>query len=113
MKDLTKYAGKRMPYAEADDYVARLIDRCADNAVSGKRNLKRHPAVVKWLSIGISAAAVLIAGVLVFPLLSKDKAFDSYHNSMPLSEVLSSMSDEDLMCVSYYELDDLTEYNEE
>lgn len=113
MKDLTKYVGKRMPYAENDEYVAQLIDRCTDKAISGKPNTQHRPTLIKWLSAGASVAAVLITGVLVFSLQSKDNAFDSYHNSMPLSEVLSSMSDEDLMCVSYYELDDLTEYNEE
>lgn len=117
MKELDEYAGKRMPYVESDDYVARLIDRCADRAVAGEHKTKSRPMPLRWLSAGVSVAAVLVAGVMVFSKFNTDtdSMYESYRNSnsMSLSEVLTSMSDEDLMCVSDYEIEDITEYEEE
>lgn len=111
MKDLEQFAGKRMPYKESDDYVARLISECADNAVNGKRVARKAP-VVRMVWQMASVAAVLALAVVLFVNLSKDSDYDRYLSSPALSEVLSQMSDEDLMCVSYYEVDEIPEYDE-
>ncbi len=108
MKELDKIAGKRLPYKEDNDYVAQLVARSADMAVNGATH--KHNVVVRWRRIILSAAAVLIFGLLFFSKLNDESEYDKYQNSMTLSEVLDSMSDEKLMCVSYYEIEDIPEY---
>lgn len=110
MKELDKIAGKRLPYKEDNDYVAQLVARSADMAVSSVKISHKRNVVVKWGRIIISAAAVLIFGLLFFSKLNDESEYDKYQNSMTLSEVLDSMSDEKLMCVSYYEIEDIPEY---
>ena len=56
--------GKRMPYAESDDYVSNLVDACADKAVSQStisfRN--RHNARIAYY---VSVLAAVVAPVVI------------------------------------------------
>lgn len=110
MKELKDKVGKKLPYREGNDYVAHLITRSADVAINGAVASSKSSVVLRWSRIAVSAAAVLILGLLCFSKLNSESEYEAYKNSMSLSEVLNSMSDEDLMYVSYYEIEDIPEY---
>ncbi len=110
MKELKKKVGKSLPYSETDDYVAQLITRSADAAISEVVPSRKRSVVLHWRKIAVSAAAVLALGLLCFSKLSGESDYEKYQNSMPLSEVLNSLSDEKLMHVSYYVIEDIPEY---
>lgn len=111
MKTIEQFAGKRLPYKENDEYVSRLISECADNAIKTATTVQRG-SVKKVIWRVTAVAAMLVLGVMMYYNLTKESDFDRYLNSPTLSEVLSQMSDEDLMCVGTYELYDIPEYEE-
>lgn len=111
MKELEEFAGKRMPYREGDEYVSRLIADSAERAIAGAAVARQRRAAVILPRL-IAVAAAMALAVLVFTALNKDSDYESYRKSPTLSEVLNSMSDESLMCVSSYEIEDIPEYEE-
>lgn len=112
MKAFNEFAGKRMPYKESDDYVARLIERSADRAISEAGAVRPRVAIIRWASVAASVAAVALCAVLLFSKLNDDSTYEMIQNSMSLSEVLNSLSEEELMCVSDYTIEDIPEYDE-
>lgn len=109
--DMKQFPGKRMPYKESDEYITSLIQNCADRAVKGdmissKINVKR----IMWQVSAV--AAVLIIGFLAFFNLGTDSEYQRYLDSAPLNEVIASMSDEQVMDLYCYELDEIPEYYE-
>ena len=110
MKELEKFAGKNMPYNESEDYVAQLIERSANRAIKTAASAPKRGKVLRWTLEAISAAAVLLIGVLSFVDLNRESDFEKIQNSMTLSEVLNSMSEEELMSVNCYVIEDIPEY---
>lgn len=109
--NMEQFPGKRMPYKESDEYVAQLIQNCADRAV---REARKSPfQKVKHIAWKVgAAAAILVVGVLMFFSISNDSEYDIYMQSEPLADVLASMSDEQVMDLYCYELDEIPEYYE-
>lgn len=112
MKELEKIAGKRMPYKEDNDYVARLIARSADVAVRKSSRSEKRNVIMRLGRVLIPVAAVLLLVVLLFTNLNNESEYEKYQNAMTLSEVLNSLSDEELMCVSSYVIEDIPEYEQ-
>lgn len=117
MKADFETVGKRMPYVETEEYVSRLVDRCADRAIARSK----HPArSVFSRSIGIAAtsmAAALIAAALIIPVVTDNRATgptaETIAQSSSLSDVLSAMSNDELAALDYYSFDDLpSDYDE-
>lgn len=110
MKEFDEFAGKRMPYKESEEYVARLMESCAKRAIEAGEVKRKRGSVVRWTLEAVSVAAVLLLGVVLFVELNKESDYDKIRNSMTLSEVLSSMSEEELMSVNTYVVDEIPEY---
>lgn len=110
MKEFDEFAGKKMPYKESEEYVARLIENCAEHAVKAGVAESKHKGVVRLTFEIVSVAAVLLLGVVLFVGLNKESDYEKIQNSMTLSEVLADMSDEELMSVNSYVVDDIPEY---
>ena len=111
MKDLEQFAGKRMPYKESDDYVTSLLADCADKAVAAKSGRGRDNVKTLWVRIS-SVAAVVAVMTMLFVNLTRNSEFDTYKSSETLAAVLESMSDEQVMDLYCYELDEIPEYYE-
>lgn len=112
MKELEKMAGKRMPYKEDDSYVANLIERCAENAVTNaKSRTERGGVSGLWVRACAVAAAVIVA-VTVCMKLTEPTPFEMLQSSQPLADVLDAMSEDELMCVNYYVVEDIPEYEQ-
>lgn len=126
MNDLMNKVGKRLPYGETDDYVNRLIERCADRAIASAPS--RRSARIRRLWIGWSSAAAVVAvaataalRVAVHQPRSADEAVagmamniessaESVERSEPLNVVLTQMTDDQLASITYYCTDDIPEY---
>ena len=111
MKDLEQFAGKRMPYKENSDYVSNLLADCAEKALATKGNRGRENVKAFWLRLS-SVAAVLVLVITLFVNLTHNSEFENYKNSASLADVLASMSDEQVMNLIAYELDEIPEYYE-
>ncbi len=109
MKELEELVGKKMPYSESGTYVAQLIEECADKAVADAGMYKRKNTVrlVRGLC---SVAAMLLVAVTLYIGLNQESPYEKIQNSKSLAEVINSMSEEQLMCVNYYEVEDIPEY---
>ena len=119
MNDLMNKVGKRLPYGETDDYVNRLIERCADRAIASAPS--RRSARIRRLWIGWSSAAAVVAvavaataalRVAVHQPRSADEAVagmalsiessaESVERSEPLNVVLTQMTDDQLASITY------------
>lgn len=111
MKDLQQFAGKRMPYKEDSDYVSSLLDRCADKALAAKGGRGGENVKAFWLRVSSAAAVIAVTLVMCFNL-TRNSEFDNYKGSAPLADVIASMSDDQLMDIAAYELDEIPEYYE-
>lgn len=111
MKDLEQFAGKKMPYKESDDYVARLIAKSADVAIAQTKQSQKagfKTVFLRWCSV--AAMIAIIVGAYWWKAPESD--FEQYKNSAPLADVLDSMSDEEVMNLYCYELEEIPEYYE-
>ena len=111
MKDLEHFAGKRLPYKENDDYVSRLIAKSADVAIAqAKQSQKKRfkTVLVRWCSVAAMVAVIVSAYWWNAP----ESEFEQYKNSASLADVLDSMSDEQVMNLYCYELEEIPEYYE-
>ena len=98
--DFKPTVGKRLPYAETDEYIGSLIDRCADRAIAlrdGSRGShRRSGSFMRRMGIAATSMAAAIA------------------QSSSLGEVLSSLSNDELATLDYYTLEDLPDdYDEQ
>lgn len=117
MNELKKNFGNRLPYSEPAGYVENLLERCRHKAVSEASGRNNH--VVRRLWLTLAGAAAVVAVVAVALRLTVIDApcegavlcsVESVEQSAPLSEVLASMTDDQLADVSYYSTDDIPEY---
>lgn len=102
--------GKRMPYRESDEYLNGMIDQAIEHAINQyalTRN-KKH-----WGRVLASAAAVALLligiGMTVFNHLSNPPA-TVLQNEGPIDEFLSSLTDEEVVQLPYYEIEEIPEY---
>ncbi len=102
--------GKKLPYNESNDYVMGLVGKCADMAVVSAPAIKKHGLVkrIYFIATGVAAAALL--AFMSINYVNKVNAYEQINKSQTLPQVLSTMSDEEVMDVSYYTVDDIPEY---
>lgn len=123
MKDDFKPAiGKRLPYAETDEYIDSLVTRCADRAIAlrdAHSGNHRRSSFVRRIGIAAtSMAAAILAAAIIIPVAIDDSGSritaDTIARSSSLGEVLSSLSNDELATLDYYTLEDLPDdYDEQ
>lgn len=111
MKDeLFENIGKKLPYSESEEYLDNLMDKVAGVALQ-----QPHPARGRkhWGMMLASAAAVLL---LVFGIGFTVLKNGGHHqmtdlqSSGPIDEFLSSLTDEEVAQLPYYEIEEIPEY---
>ena len=108
--------GKRLPYSEAPLYVDSLLEKCRLNAIAEAPRRKSHNVRRLWLTAASVAAVLAIVVTVTLKLTlggDSDKVLcsvTSVEQSALLSDVLASISDDQLADVSYYSTDDIPEY---
>lgn len=119
MNDLFETTGKKLPYKEAPEYVDRLLERCRLNALEQAPQRRKKRVRHLWTTVtGVAAVAATVTLKLVMAsggnadasALYAECCVESVESSAPLSEVLASMTDDQLADVVYYTTDDIPEY---
>lgn len=110
MKDF-KEIGKRMPYTESEDYISSLIEKGIDKAIAEKGS-NTNLLFFRRTAIAASAAAAIFVGIFFTFDFSKDSknVATQIAKSQPIDEVLNSLSDEQVLALTTYSLDDIPEY---
>ena len=102
--------GKRMPYAESEDYLNRLISQATEQAISQGQKAKTRP-LRTWIAAA-AAALVLIAG-LTITYFHQDRAEElvaEQTTTGPIDQLLNNLTDDEAQQLAYYEIEDIPEY---
>ena len=95
-----------MPYAEAKDYIADLINKGTEKAISeSKPNLRS--LFIRRTIVGTAAAAIM-AGVVMTTVnfeTSQEKLMNKLNNTPSIEEVLNSLSDDQMAELSTFTID--------
>ena len=101
--------GRRMPYAESEEYLNQLMERVTANAIVRKNDATsngRHR--LRWAA----AAAILVAlgtsATLWFQLGMTDS--EPASDLSPIAQFLDELDDEDAELLAYYEIEEIPEY---
>lgn len=113
MKDFENI-GKRMPYAESDDYVSQLVERTTEKALRQQGRAKTISLRVRLLA---AAVVLLLAGIgiayynkVTTPL--PPKTLVAENTTGPIDDFLNSLSDEDAQLLAYYDIEEIPEYED-
>lgn len=102
--------GKQMPYVERDDYLDDLINKATEKAIECKSQ-KLHSSnhgILFYASISVAASLLLIAGW--FWLNPRHETHIAQNVESPIDEFLDGLTDEEVMMLSYYEIEEIPEY---
>ena len=101
--------GKRMPYAESEDYLNRLISQATEQAISQGQKAKTRP-LRTWIAAA-AAALVLIAGLTItYFHQNNEEELVAEQTTGPIDQFLDSLTDDEAQQLAYYEIEDIQEY---
>lgn len=103
--------GKRMPFSESEGYVDSLIDKCAASALAQRSGHHRRTVIRRICFYSSGIAAALLVAFLLFSRFQAQNEYKRIEKSQSLNEVLSSLSDKQVQDVTYYNLDDIPDYD--
>ena len=105
MKDFDKI-GKRMPYAESEDYLEGLIEASTETAIT-RQQPKTRIRRIQWIAAAASVAIVAAVGTTIF---IKHQSAVSTQTDSPLDVYLCNLSDDDAQLIDCYEIEEIPEY---
>ncbi len=102
--------GKRMPYAESEDYLNELFTKATEQAISQGQKAKTHP-IRMWMAAA-AAALVLIGGVTItyFHQNNTEELVAEQTTTGPIDHFLDNLTDDEAQQLAYYEIEDIPEY---
>ena len=103
--------GKRMPYAESEDYLNGLISQATERAISQGQKTKTRP-IRMWMAAA-AAALVLIAGLTItyfHQQAETDTVVAEQTTTGPIDHFLNDLTDDEAQQLAYYEIEDIPEY---
>lgn len=103
--------GKRMPYAESEDYLNSLISQATEQAISQSQKAKTRP-IRMWIAAA-AAALVLIAGLAItyFHQDNAEVLVAEQTTTGPIDQFLDNLTDDEAQQLAYYEIEDIPEYD--
>lgn len=120
---------KRMPYSESEDYLNRLIEQSTEQAIQQSAQPKARVRYLRPLIVSAAAAVALLLVVAITqwrpasdPLaeaelpqdtiaLAADNTLMANASDGPIDEFLNALSDDEAQLLSYYNIDEMPEYN--
>ncbi len=113
MKDF-ETLGKRMPYAESDEYLSSLIERTTETAIQRARKPRTtlRPAFRMAVAAAVAALLVFVGITLWNPMTTAPQVAQAATES-PVDDFLNNISDEDAQLLAYYEVEDIQNYEQE
>ena len=104
---------KQMPYNVSEEYLDNIVSKVTEKAVESGKEKKRSYAPYYW-AVSLAAAAAILLFVFIRNWGEKESRELMAQAESPIDKYLNGLSDEELMQLSYYEVDDeLTESEEE
>ena len=112
MKTDFENIGKKLPYAEDADYVARLVERTTEEALRQQSQARTVSLGRKWTLVAAAAAVLLLGGVGLsyYGKLTPATQQVAESTSSPVDDFLNSLSDEDAGLLAYYAIEEIPEY---
>jgi len=109
--------GKRMPYAESEDYLNGLISQATEQAIlQGARGKEQGASgktrVIRMWMAAAAAALVLIGGVAItyFHQNDTEELVAEQTTTGPIDHFLDNLTDDEAQQLAYYEIEDIPEY---
>ncbi|MBO4692180.1 MAG: hypothetical protein IKZ50_04375 [Bacteroidales bacterium] len=104
---------KQMPYEVSEEYLNNLVSRVTEKAVESGKEKNRGYAPYYW-AVSLAAAAAILLFVFIGNWGGSDSRELMAQAESPIDKYLNGLSEEELMQLSYYEVDDeLIESEEE
>ena len=91
---------RQMPYSETEEYLDNLVSRVTDKAVEAGKTQKKSFRPL-WIAASLAAAAAILLFVLIGRGVEKAEG--------PIDKYLASLSDEELLQLSSYEIEEWEE----
>ena len=100
--------GKKMPYAESQEYLDNLIANVTETAIE-KGNSGRTQRIL-WPAVSIAAAAAVLLFVFIGRNAEKPEPSIqiAQNTESPMDDFLAGISDEDLMQLTGYEMEEIS-----
>ena len=110
MNDFFNDIGKKMPYQENEAYLDHLIEQATKQAIMQGHKRRSSPRLAMIIT---SAAAVvlLVVGIGLTVINHGNKTATPVQQvESPIDQFLSSLSDEEVAQLPYYEIEEIPEY---
>lgn len=106
---MTKDKHIEMPYHEAKGYVNRLVTSATEEAIH-HQNQNRGVHSLRMIAAAAAVALLLVGGAVTYYYNNTPASPTLVAQSQPspVDEFLSSLSDEDVQMLTYYELEEIT-----
>ena len=98
----------RMPYHETDDYIGQLVSKATEQAIRHKNPARRFANN----RMAVAAAIVLlltVSGITYYRYVYDENPLTAQSQSSPVDEFLNNLTEEEVMMLSYYEVEEITE----
>ncbi len=116
---------KKMPYAESEDYLDRLVQKATEEAIrKGKQPATKMRSIYTVVATAAAVLLLFTVGITQFrshddqiatiqqetSTLIADNSSVSTEEPGPIDEFLNNLSDEEAQLLAYYEMEDIPEY---
>lgn len=105
MKELQNI-GKRMPYAEHEDYLSQLVSNATEQAIRQGSQTRRHP-VRMWAAAAVATLLLAGAGITYYHLTVPKQTLAEDTTAGPIDEFLDGLTDEEAQMLAYYEIEEI------
>jgi hypothetical protein len=110
MMDMLQDIGKNLPYNEPEEYLDGLIDQVTEDTVK-QQGLRRIDHPILKMVASAAAVVLLVVGIALIRFNQDGKrGFITMQAEAPIDEFLSTLTDEEVAQLPYYEIEEIPEY---
>ena len=101
---------KKIPFVENEEYVDALIKSSTEKAIAQSKIVARHKRM-KYPKLAVAAAVAVLIIVGAVQIRKQENLLSAPPQAAsPIDEFLNDISDEDAMMLTYYEIEEISEY---
>lgn len=101
--------GKRMPYAESDEYLSQLLSQATEKAISQPTATTKRTTRT-WLAAAAIATLLAVAGISYFQHQPATGQLSASLEESPIEQFLNELSDDDVQLLACYDIEEIPEY---
>lgn len=98
--------GKRMPYAESNEYLSQLLSQATEKAISQPVTTTTRT----WLAAAAIATLLAVAGISYFQHQPTTGQLSASLEESPIEQFLNELSDDDVQFLACYDIEEIPEY---